>query len=92
MFTEAGLYVEVEHEPRQPWRTGCPEVLNRRQAERRRRQVDRGGARPLGLGRRLLTVCTHRRICLVGVKRIEGMARQVEESDQEGEGKDAPQG
>jgi hypothetical protein len=29
---------------------------------------------------------------LAGVKRIEGMAREVEESDQEGEGKDVPQG
>jgi hypothetical protein len=29
---------------------------------------------------------------LAGVKRIEGMAMEVEESDQEGEGKDVPQG
>ena len=36
-----------------------------------------------------LTRC---RICLAGVKRTEGMAREVEESDQEGEGKDVPQG
>jgi len=92
MFVGVGLRVEIEHEPRQTRRAGSPEVLNRRQAERSGRQVYTGGARPLGLGRRLLPRLTRCRICLAGVKRIEGMAREVEESDQEGEGKDAPQG
>ena len=92
MFAGAGLPVEIKHKPRQARRAGCPEVLNRRQAERSRRQVYTGGARPLGLGRRLLTRLTRCRICLASVKRTESMAREVEESDQECEGKDVPQG
>ena len=92
MFAGAGLRVEIEHKPRQPRRTGRPEVLNRRQAERSGSHANRGGARPLGLGRMLLTGRIRCRTCLAGVKQIEGMAREVEESDQEGEGKDAPQG
>ena len=35
---------------------------------------------------------TRCRKCLTGVKRNEGMPREAEESYQEGEGKDAPQG
>ena len=92
MFAGAGLRVEIEHEPRQPRRAGRPEVLYRRQAERSGRQVYRGGARPLGLGRSLLTGCTCCRNGVVGVKRIEGQTWEVEEFDQEGEDEDAPQG
>ena len=92
MFVGAGLCVEIEHESRQPRRAGCPEVLYRRQAERSGSQVYTGGARPLRLGRRLLTGCTRCRKCLVAVKQIEGMPREVEESNQEGEDKDTPQG
>jgi len=91
-FARQGLRVEIEHEPRQPRRAGRPEVLYRRQAERSGRHAYTGGVRPLGLGRRLLTSLARCRTCLADVKRIEGMAREVEESDQEGEGKDAPQG
>jgi len=92
MFAGAGLRVEIEHEPRQPRRNGCPEVLNRRQAERSGSHAYRGGARPLGLGRTFLIGCTRCRNGVVGVKRIEGKTWEGEESDQEGEGKDAPQG
>ena len=91
MFAGAGLGVEIEHEPRQARRAGCPEVLYRRQAERSGSQVYTGGARPLRLGRRLLTGCPCFRKCLAIVKQIEGMHREVEESNQEGEGKDTPQ-
>ena len=92
MFAGAGLRVEIEHEPRPPRRAGRPDVSYRRQAKRSGSHAYRGGARPLGLGRRILTDCTRCRVCLAGVKQIEGMPREVEESDQEGEGKDAPQG
>ena len=92
MFAGVGLRVEIEHEPRQPRRAGCPEVLYRRQAERSGSQVYTGGARPLRLGSGLLTGCTCCRKCLAAVKQIEGMPREVEESNQEGEGNDTPQG
>ena len=52
----------------------------------------RGGARPLELGRRLLTGCTRCRNGVAGMKQVEGMPREGEEPDQEGEGEDAPQG
>ena len=91
MFAGAGLRVEIEHEPRQPRRNGCPEVLYRQQAERSGRQVYRGGARPFWLGRKLLTGCTCCRNGVVGMKRIEGKTWEGEEADQEGDGEDAPQ-
>jgi len=92
MFAGMGCRVEIEHEPRQPRRAGCPEVLYRHQAERSGRQVYRGGTRPFGLGRRLLTGCTRCRDGVAGVKQVEGMPREGEEPNQEGEGEDAPQG
>jgi hypothetical protein len=54
--------------------------------------VYRGGTRPFGLGRRLLTGCTRCRDGVVGVIQVEGMPREGEEPNQEGEGEDAPQG
>jgi hypothetical protein len=92
MLTETGFQVEIEHKPRQPWRTGRPEVLNRHQAERRGREVYRGVARPFGLRGSLLRVRTRCRVCMAWVNQIEAIAREAEESDQKGEEKDAPQG
>jgi hypothetical protein len=92
MFIGAGFCIEIEYESRQSRRTGCPEVLYRRQAERSGRQVYRRSAHPVGLGRRVPTGVTRCRECMAGVKQIEGMPGEIEESDQEGEGEDSPQG
>ena len=92
MFAGTDIRVEIEHEPRQSRRAGRPEVLNRRQAERSGDHAYRGGTRPFGLGWRILIGGTRCCKCLIGVRRNGGMPREAEESDQEGEGKDAPQG
>ena len=92
MFAGMSRRVEIEHEPRQPRRAGCPEVLYRQQAERSGRQVYRGGARPFGLGRKLLAGCTRCRNGVVGMEQVEGMPREGKEPNKEGKGEDAPQG
>lgn len=92
MFAGAGFRVEIEHEPRHPRGAGCPEVLNRRQAECSGSYTYRRGAGPFGLGRILLMGGACCRQGLAGVKQIKGMPREVEESDQAGEGKETPQG
>jgi len=92
MFAGAGFCVEIEDKPCQSRRACCPEILDRRQAEPRRRQVRPGGTRPFVLGLRRLTRRTRCRICRIGVKGNEDMFGGAEESDQDGEKKDTPRG
>jgi hypothetical protein len=92
MSAGTGGCVEIKDKPYQFRRAGCPEILDRRQAEPRGRQVRPGSARPFVLGLRRLTRRTRCRICQIGVKGNEGMSGEAEESDQDGEEKDTPRG
>ncbi len=92
MFAGTGVCIEIEDKPCQSRRAGCSEILDRCQAEPRGRQMRPGSARPFVLGLRRLTRRIRCRICRIGVKGNEGMSGGAEESDQDGEEKDTPQG
>ena len=86
-----GFCVEVEDEPRQSRRASGSDIVNRRQAWSLGRAPYLGGMRLLGLDRRFLPRLIWGGSGVDRVERIEGKTWEAEESDQEGEGEDAPQ-